>query len=152
MRPISMQSIKWPSALFSVVIIAALSACGSAQKAPEVHHIVVEAKEFSFSPADLTVKVGETVEIEFKNLGVVEHDLNVEALPVTGEVTSHGDQHELATTHDHGAAEKVVHVLAKAGNMGHLIFTPSQAGEYLITCTVAGHKEAGMVGKLIVAP
>lgn len=134
--------------LLSVVLVA----CGSSEEADAVKHIVVEAKEFSFSPADLTVKVGEKVEIEFKNFGVVEHDFNIVDLPVSGEITAHGDEHTLATSHDHDAHDNAVHVVAKAGNMGHLIFTPSQAGEYLITCTVAGHKEAGMVGKLVVTP
>lgn len=143
---------KWYFSLLALLLTATLSACGSAEKEAVVRHVIVEAKEFSFSPAELTAKVGETVEIEFKNLGTVEHDFNVEALPVTGEVVSHGDQQQLATTHEHGAAEKAVHVFAKVRNMGHLVFTPSQAGEYLITCTVAGHKEAGMVGKLIVSP
>ena len=147
-----MQPIKRGLPLFLLLLSVVLVACGSSKAAVEVKHIVVEAKEFSFSPADLTVKVGEKVEIEFKNFGVVEHDFNIEALPVSGEVTAHGDQHTLATTHDHEAEVTSVHVLSKAGNMGHLTFTPSQAGEYLITCTVAGHKEAGMVGKLVVTP
>lgn len=147
-----MRQIQRGLLLLLLLLSSVLVACGSSEEAVAVKHIVVEAKEFSFSPADLTVKVGEKVEIEFKNFGVVEHDFNIEELPVSGEVTAHGDQHTLATTHDHEAAATSVHVLARAGNMGHLIFTPSQAGEYLITCTVAGHKEAGMVGKLIVTP
>jgi uncharacterized cupredoxin-like copper-binding protein len=138
--------------LLALLLTLLLSACGGAKEETISQHIIVEANEFSFSPADLTVKAGETVEIEFKNLGSVEHDFNVEGLPIIGEVTAHGDQHKLATTHEHNAAANPVHVLAKKGIMGYLIFTPSQAGEYQIVCTVAGHKEAGMVGKLIVTP
>ncbi|MFN8442187.1 MAG: cupredoxin domain-containing protein [Caldilineaceae bacterium] len=147
-----MRQIRRGLLLLLLLLSGILIACGSSEEAVAVRHIAVEAKEFTFSPADLRVKVGEKVEIEFKNFGAVEHDFNIEALPVSGEVTAHGDQHTLATAHDHEATGTAVHVLAKAGNMGHLIFTPSQAGEYLITCTVAGHKEAGMVGKLIVTP
>ena len=145
-----MRKIRWRTILLSLIFAISIAACGSATKEPVVQHIVVEAKEFTFTPADLTVKVGEPVEIEFKNFGSIEHDFSIEGLPVSGEVTAHGDQHAGATTHDHDAQTPTVYVIAKAGNMGHLIFTPSQAGEYVITCTVAGHKESGMVGKLIV--
>ena len=36
------------------------------------------------------------------------------------------------------------------GDSLNVEFTPSTPGEYEFFCTVAGHKEAGMVGTLIV--
>ena len=38
----------------------------------------------------------------------------------------------------------------KIGETGTLEFTPTAAGEYQIDCNLPGHKEAGMIGKLIV--
>ena len=43
-----------------------------------------------------------------------------------------------------------LHVAAGAGGKGTLTFTPSKPGTYEFYCTVAGHKEAGMVGILTV--
>jgi uncharacterized cupredoxin-like copper-binding protein len=44
-----------------------------------------------------------------------------------------------------------LHVGAAANGSGTIEFTPSQPGTYEFFCTVAGHKEAGMVGSLVVA-
>ena len=44
----------------------------------------------------------------------------------------------------------MLHVAVGIGSTGTLQFTPSTPGTYQFICTVAGHKEAGMVGTLIV--
>ena len=49
----------------------------------------------------------------------------------------------------HGA-EYAIHTSTKPGTSTVLKFTPLEAGEYEILCTVEGHKEAGMVATLIV--
>jgi uncharacterized cupredoxin-like copper-binding protein len=41
-------------------------------------------------------------------------------------------------------------VLTANGQTNQLEFTPTAAGTYEFWCTVPGHKEAGMIGKLIV--
>jgi len=46
--------------------------------------------------------------------------------------------------------EPKLHVAAGTGGNGTLTFTPSKPGTYAFYCTVAGHKEAGMVGTLTV--
>ncbi|MDA0302102.1 MAG: plastocyanin/azurin family copper-binding protein [Chloroflexi bacterium] len=43
-----------------------------------------------------------------------------------------------------------MHVAAEAGRVAEIEFTPTQAGTYVFYCTVPGHREAGMEGKLIV--
>ena len=57
-------------------------------------------------------------------------------------------------SHDMGGIENQMkmHVAAEAGQKATLEFKPTQAGTYELFCSVAGHKEAGMVGKLIVEP
>ena len=44
----------------------------------------------------------------------------------------------------------MIAVAAGPAGQGKLTFTPSKAGTYEFFCTVAGHKEAGMVGTLTV--
>jgi uncharacterized cupredoxin-like copper-binding protein len=43
-----------------------------------------------------------------------------------------------------------MHTAIEAGQESTLEFKATQAGTYTFYCTVAGHKEAGMMGKLIV--
>ena len=49
-----------------------------------------------------------------------------------------------------GHEADVVAAHAIAGTNASVIFTPTEAGVYEFACTLPGHKEAGMVGKLIV--
>ena len=44
-----------------------------------------------------------------------------------------------------------LHFFAKAGETANLQFTALEPGTYEIFCSIEGHKEAGMIGELIVA-
>ncbi len=48
------------------------------------------------------------------------------------------------------ADQPKLHVVAAAESRGTLTFTPTKPGQYEFYCTVAGHKEAGIVGVLTV--
>ncbi len=88
--------------------------------------IEVSGTDFAFSPADLTVKRGESVEIVFKNDGRVQHDMVIQGIngADSGKVT--------------------------AGQSATFSFTPNASGEYKIVCTEPGHEASGMVGTLTV--
>ena len=60
------------------------------------------------------------------------------------------DDHEAMMSGMHG--DSAVHVAAAPGATGTVDFTPSEAGTYEFYCTIEGHKEAGMVGTLVVEP
>lgn len=106
------------------LLLGALVGCGT-PAASGVREIKVEGTEFAFSPKEVRVKAGEKINLVFANKGVVEHDLNLEALKI--------------------------HVHALAGKTTRGSFTaPTQPGVYEIPCAIAGHKEQGMVLKLIV--
>ncbi len=40
----------------------------------------------------------------------------------------------------------------KPGAMAEWVFIPMKSGSYNLRCTVAGHTEAGMIGKIAIAP
>ena len=136
---------------FSLMFVAiiALAACGSTSAAPNAtQSVAVTAKEFGFAPAQLTVTSGQPVELSFQNTGAVEHDWSVREIDLSGTpiATEATGGHMAGDTHD---APKL-HVAAGPRAQGKLTFTPSKPGTYEVLCTVAGHKEAGMVGTLTV--
>jgi Uncharacterized copper-binding protein len=110
--------------------------------------IVVEASDFAYTPTSLTVPVGEPVTIVFNNVGVIEHDFVVEKIDVTSvEASNTGPAEHHMGGHD---ANYDLHFFAKAGDTETLQFTALEPGTYEVFCSIQGHKEAGMVAKLIV--
>lgn len=86
--------------------------------------IVVVGNEFSFEPAEITLRKGEAVNITFINEGQLPHELSIE------EFNFH------------------LHVIAGETVRGGLI--AGETDTYEIGCFIAGHYEAGMVGELTV--
>ena len=101
-----------------------LAACGGGASAPQ--EITVEASEFKFDPATITVNVGQPVRVIVTNTGALEHTFTITDLGVD-EPTPIG----LTVTFE---------------------FTPTESGTFELICTVPGHKEAGMVGSVVVNP
>ena len=101
-----------------------------------------------YQPASLEVTTVQPVRLTLTNGDAVEHDFSSTEFPIDGTVQTvgHGG-------HDMGEEGEPLdlHVGAAASGSGTIEFTPSQPGTYEFFCTVAGHKEAGMVGKLIVS-
>ena len=111
-----------------------------------VFEITLDAEEWLFEPAVLEVPVGHRVELSLVNHGMVEHDVEVVGVPVedievVGAVERLGGDH-----HDEG----VIATHAEPGTTATVVFTATEVGEYEFACTIPGHKEAGMVGKLVV--
>lgn len=127
--------------LTCVVFIAslALSACGGASTT-----IDVTMTDFTFDPGKFTVPAGQTITVNAKNNGAIEHEFVIFNLG-TDAGESFGDEDE-----DNIYWE--VEVLP--GESATETFTaPTEPGEYYITCGIEGHLEAGMVGTLtVVAP
>jgi uncharacterized cupredoxin-like copper-binding protein len=132
------------------VVVFTLAACGSTSAAPTTtQSFTVAAKEFGFAPAQLTVTAGQPVELTFQNTGAVEHDWSVREIDLAGNPVVTGETDGGHMTGDIHDAPKL-HVAAGPTAQGKLRFTPSKVGTYEVLCTVAGHKEAGMVGTLTV--
>lgn len=95
--------------------------------APEkivVRELTVSGQNFSFSPAKITVKKGETVRITFKNTGGT-HDLKIDEFNV--------------------ATKKIA-----AGQSEMIKFVADKAGTFEYYCSVGNHRAQGMKGTLAV--
>ena len=134
----------------ALIVASLLAACGATAAAPsESQSLTVTTKEFSFAPAQITIASAQPVELTLQNAGAVEHDWSVREIDLSGKPTTSGESgagHMAGDMHD---APKL-HIAAAPGAQGTLSFVPSKPGTYEFYCTVAGHKEAGMVGTLTV--
>ena len=133
--------------LFSSVLIFLLSACaGTPQLGTE---ITVEATDFTYNPFSIQIPAGQPVTLTLKNSGRVEHDFVIDTINVAnveeGDI-GHAEHHRTGQE-----AEYDLHFFARAGETATLRFTALEPGTYEIFCSVEGHKEAGMIGDLIVA-
>ncbi len=138
--------------------------------AANVHKVSVVMKEFSFTPAKIELKVGETVELTLRNAGQVAHDwMAGEGLVNTPEEKGfRKDLVALLKPEEHGrkfTAERVG-VPSKADSIKRistgaeiepggevtLRFTvPAAAkGTWSMACVLTGHYESGMKGTIVI--
>ena len=117
--------------LFALVafVALALAACGggasSGGAATPPLNVTVTATEFKYDPATINATPGQTINLTLKNIGSVQHTW------------------VFATAN--------VKMIVDPGKSATQTFTaPAAAGTYTYECDIAGHKEAGMVGQLIV--
>jgi uncharacterized cupredoxin-like copper-binding protein len=132
-----------------LLLAGLLAACAGAGGASGSTAITVEAREFQFSPSSLEVVAGQPVKLEFTNSGSVEHDFSVMEFPME---TMGAAATETMPGHDMSNMSQLpdLHTAAMMGQTAKLEFTPTKPGTYEFFCTVVGHKEAGMVGTLVV--
>ena len=79
-----------------------------------------------FNQAELRARVGEIVALRLENSDTAGHYFDIDELNV--------------------------HVAMPSGKPALALFTPTTPGTYTFYCHVPGHREAGMVGTLVVAP
>ena len=102
------------------------------------------ADTMRFTPAQITVKRGDTVRFVARNGGKVMHEM---VLGTMAELRSHA---ELMKKHP-GMEHDEPHMLHVApGKSGEMGWRFTRAGELFYGCLVPGHFEAGMVGRIIV--
>jgi len=121
-----------------------------AERATEVE---VTATEFKLEPNLITIAAGRPVRLTFINKGAIEHDWEAEGLRATDvRVVSappnlgKGMADEVREKGERG----IPHPMAGPGQQMVIEFTPLVPGSYAIACELPGHKEAGMVAKLVV--
>lgn len=102
----------------------------AAVDAPAEATLVIQASEFAFEPRTLELRAGVPTRVELDNrAAAVEHSLLVRA-------PGGGDW---------------IHLHAAANGTDADTFRIDTPGSYEVLCTIPGHTEAGMVGKLVVA-
>jgi nitrite reductase (NO-forming) len=92
--------------------------------APETADLIVEASEFKYEPAELTIPSAGSTTFSLVNTGVVEHDFTIDELEFQ--------------------------IAVPIGRTSSGTLTDPAAGTYEFYCTVPGHKAAGMFGTLVV--
>ena len=111
-------------AIQRIILVAGVTlillACGGS-KAPSEVEIVL--KEWAIEPQEITVQAGQ-VTFTLQNAGNLEHDFKIEEMEGKSEL-----------------------ILPQGSGTWEVSLSP---GSYSVICSVPGHKEAGMVGTLIV--
>lgn len=95
----------------------------SSDVADDARRIEVTATSFEFDPDEIRVDVGENVAIVLTSEDIL-HDFTIDELDA--------------------------HVAADRGETEEGGFTADEPGRYTYYCTVAGHRDAGMEGTLVV--
>lgn len=113
----------------------------------EPQALEVQVSGMQYQPASLEVVAGQPVRLTLANGDGLEHDFSITEFPTVGTVQSFGHGgHDMWDE----AVQPDVHVGAAANASGTIEFTPSKAGTYEFFGSVPDHKEAGMVGSLVV--
>jgi uncharacterized cupredoxin-like copper-binding protein len=86
--------------------------------------VTIEAREFGFNPAALTIPASGATRIVVKDAGRIVHNFTIDALGVQ--------------------------VVVPPGGSSEVTLVDPQPGTYQFYCSVSGHKEAGMVGTITV--
>lgn len=98
-----------------------------------------------FTPDRIEVRQGETVKIVIKNEGKQLHEF---VMGTKKELTEHAALMLKFPNMEHDQPY-MAHV--NASNTGEVIWQFNKAGDFDFACLIAGHYQAGMVGKIIVS-
>jgi uncharacterized cupredoxin-like copper-binding protein len=134
------------TALFAPLLLAGCGASAAQRRvvprdpAPDAAVVSVRTTDFAFDPPVLRMPVGKLVRLELTNVGQLEHDVMLHDLPVSGVRFPPGQ-------HLHG---DFVAAHASKGKLAWVEFIPGATGTFQVSCSVLGHREAGMVGTLVV--
>lgn len=120
---------------------------GVAGDAKAVKHTITLSMSdaMRFTPDKIDVKQGDTVKIVLKNTGKVMHEL---VIGTKQELEEHAALMVKFPTMEH-SEPYMAHVAP--GKTGEIIWTFNKPGNFDFACLIAGHYQAGMVGKITVA-
>jgi uncharacterized cupredoxin-like copper-binding protein len=99
-----------------------------------------------FTPDKIEVSQGETVKFVVKNTGKLMHEM---VIGTKKELDEHAALMARFPAMEHDEPYQA-HV--PAGKTGDLVWTFNRAGDFDFACLIAGHYQAGMIGKIKVIP
>lgn len=106
----------------------------------DTKNITIQTFNMEYKQTEIVLEKDQPVNLILNNQDNIEHDIEV-ILPNINEVQS---------DHDHSSKANMIHLHANSKETQSVRFIPTTAGSYEFVCTVPGHKELGMVGKIIV--
>ena len=120
---------------------------GIAGEAKDVKRTITLAMSdtMRFTPDKIEVKQGETVRISLKNTGKILHEM---VIGTKKELEEHAALMVKFPTMEHDEPY-MAHI--PPGKTGEIIWTFNRVGDFDFACLIAGHYQAGMVGKIKVA-
>ena len=99
-----------------------------------------------FTPDRITVRLGETVRFRIRNQGQMLHEM---VIGTAAELADHAALMAKFPTMEHD--EPYMAHVAK-GRTAQMLWHFNRAGEFEFACLIAGHFQAGMVGRITVLP
>jgi uncharacterized cupredoxin-like copper-binding protein len=130
---------------------------GPVKKEQKAWGIAADAKQVSrtitvqmgdnmrFTPDRIAVKLGETVRLRVSNTGGVLHEL---VIGTKQELDAHA---ALMVRFPNMAHDEPYMAHVAPGQQGEIVWTFNRPGEFDFACLIAGHYQAGMVGKITVS-
>ena len=107
---------------------------------------IVMSDGMRFTPADISVKKGETIRFTVRNDGKIRHEF---VLGTMQDLKAHAESMKKNPAMGHTGDEDHA-VGLDAGKRGTVLWQFSKAGKFYFGCLVPGHLEAGMIGTVTV--
>ena len=98
-----------------------------------------------FEPASIKVKAGETIRLRFTNKGEVDHEYVMDEEPA---VLEHKAVMAKFPEMEHADANSI---RLAPGKTGEIVWTFSNAGDFVFACLIPGQYESGMKGNIEVS-
>jgi uncharacterized cupredoxin-like copper-binding protein len=118
---------------------------GKVKRTVNIAMIEKEDGAMVFEPAAIKVKAGETLRLRFSNKGEADHEYVMDQEPA---VMEHKAVMEKFPDMEHADANSI---RLAPGKTGEIIWTFSNAGNYVFACLIPGHYESGMKGDIQVS-
>jgi uncharacterized cupredoxin-like copper-binding protein len=119
---------------------------GASAKAAQRTIRISMGDDMRFKPDHIEVQEGETAKLVLTNTGKQLHEL---VIGTPQELQAHAQMMLKHPNMEHNEAH-MAHVTP--GKTGQLVWHFNRAGQFAFACLIAGHYEAGMVGKITVRP
>ena len=118
--------------------------------APKDQLFLVQMTNFAFTPDVLEAQAGEVIEIAIQNVEAVLHDFTIDRVDADLHVSYLGGTGEHAHAGEMEMPAADLHFALTEPGSGIVHIKVHEPGEYVFYCSVPGHREAGMVGTLII--